>query len=296
MVMDMEFKEAFVVGSGFMGSGIAQTCAMHGLMATMYDVDARVAEASLDKNKALIEKLVAKGKLGREAGEAAVSLMSVTADMADAARADIVIEAAPERLDIKKDIFAKLDRICKPEAILASNTSSLSITAMAGVTRRPDKVIGTHFFSPVPLMKLCEIVVGYTTSEESYERVKAFAERIGKETIRAYDKGGFIVDRILNLYLNEAANLLEEGVGTAEDIDNGCKWGLNHPMGPLELMDMVGSDITLAVMEALYDEYKDPRYRPSTLLKTMVRAGHCGRKSGVGFYDYRDGSKKPIKR
>jgi len=292
----MKFNEAFVVGSGFMGAGIAQTCAMHGLKVVMYDIDKAIVNSSYENIKTLINKLVSKGKITPEEGPAAIAKISVTTDMADAKNADFVIEAAPENLDIKRDIFIQLDAVCKPEAILATNTSSLPITAMAGVTKRPEKVIGTHFFSPVPLMKLCEIVVGYTTSEETYENTVAFAKQIGKETIRAYDKGGFVVDRMLNLFLNEAANLLEEGVGTVEDIDNGCKWGLNHPMGPLELMDMVGINITLAVMETLYDEYKDPRYRPSTLLKTMVRAGHCGRKTGIGFYDYRDGTQKPVKR
>lgn len=292
----MQFKEVFVAGSGFMGAGIAQTCAMSGLKVVMYDINETIVNTSYENIKVLINKLVTKEKITEEEGEKATERISVTTDMAVAKNADIAIEAAPERLDIKKDIFVKLDTVCKPEAILATNTSSLPITAMAGVTKRSDKVIGTHFFSPVPLMKLCEIVVGYTTSEETYENTVAFAKQINKETIRAYDKGGFVVDRMLNLFLNEAANLLEEGVGTVEDIDNGCKWGLNHPMGPLELMDLVGSDITLAVMETLYDEYKDPRYRPSTLLKTMVRAGHCGRKSGIGFYDYRDGTQKPIKK
>ncbi|MBR0597845.1 3-hydroxyacyl-CoA dehydrogenase family protein [Sinanaerobacter chloroacetimidivorans] len=292
----MQFNEVFVAGSGFMGAGIAQTCAMSGLKVVLYDINEAIVISSREKINTMIQKLVSKGKMTPEEGAAAIGRISVTTDMSDAKNTDIAIEAAPERLDIKKDIFAKLDRFCKPDAILATNTSSLPITAMAGVTRRPDKVIGTHFFSPVPLMKLCEIVVGYTTSEETYENTVAFAKQIKKETIRAYDKGGFVVDRMLNLFLNEAANLLEEGVGTVEDIDNGCKWGLNHPMGPLELMDLVGCEITLAVMETLYDEYKDPRYRPSTLLKTMVRAGHCGRKTGIGFYDYREGTQKPIKR
>jgi len=292
----MELKEVFVVGSGFMGAGIAQTCATHGLNVIMYDINETIVKESLEKNKMLINKMAAKGKMTQEEADAAIGRMSVTIDMRDAKNADFVVEAAPERLEIKKDIFIKLDKACKPEAILATNTSSLPITAMAGVTGRSDRVIGTHFFSPVPLMRLCEIVVGYTTSEETYENTVAFAKRINKETIRAYDKGGFVVDRMLNLFLNEAANLLEEGVGSVEDIDNGCKWGLNHPMGPLELMDLVGCDITLAVMETLYDEYKDPRYRPSTMLKTMVRAGHCGRKSGIGFYDYSTGEQTVIKR
>ncbi|HML37760.1 MAG TPA: 3-hydroxyacyl-CoA dehydrogenase NAD-binding domain-containing protein [Bacillota bacterium] len=292
----MEFREVFVVGAGFMGAGIAQTCAMYGLKVVMYDISEAIVNKSCESMKVLMNKLVVKGKMTAEEYDAAIARISVTTDIEDARNADFVIEAAPEKLDIKKEIFIELDAVCKPEAILATNTSSLPITAMAGVTKRPDKVIGTHFFSPVPLMKLCEIVMGYTTSEETYEKTVAFAKQIHKETIRAFDKGGFVVDRMLNLFLNEAANLLEEGVGTVEDIDNGCKLGLNHPMGPLELMDLVGSDITLAVMEALYDEYKDPRYRPSTLLKTMVRAGHCGRKSGIGFYDYRDGTQKPIKR
>lgn len=290
----MKFQEVFVTGAGFMGAGIAQTCAMNGLSVVLYDIDRTIVLRSKDKINEMIDKLISKGKMTPEEGAAAKDRISVTTDMADAGNADIAIEAAPENLDIKKDIFVKLDAVCKPEAILTTNTSSLPITAMGGVTKRPEKVIGTHFFSPVPLMKLCEIVVGYLTSEETYENTVAFAKQIKKETIRAYDKGGFVVDRMLNLFLNEAANLLEEGVGSVEDIDNGCKWGLNHPMGPLELMDLTGCDITLSVMETLYEEYKDPRYRPSTLLKTMVRAGRCGRKTGIGFYDYRNGTQKPV--
>lgn len=288
----MNVNDLFVVGAGFMGGGIAQTAAIFGIDVIMFDINKDVCEKSLINIKNLIHKMVSKGKLTEEEGENAINRIKITTDINDAKSADLVIEAAPEKLDIKKNIFKQLDEVCKPDAILATNTSSLPITAMAGMTKRPDKVIGTHFFSPVPLMSLLEIVVGYTTSEETVEYIQNFAKQIGKKTIRAYDKGGFVVDRMLNLFLNEAANLLEEGVGTVEDIDNGCKWGLNHPMGPLELMDLVGCDITLAVMETLYDEYKDPRYRPSTLLKTMVRAGHCGKKTGIGFYDYRSGVKQ----
>ncbi len=290
----MKYKELFVVGAGLMGAGIAQNAAMFGLDVVLYDINEQVVKVSRGKINALIEKLVLKGKMTQQEGIDAISRIRITTDIKEAKNSDFVIEAAPERLELKKSIFMELDRVCKPSAILATNTSSLPITALAGVTKRPDKVIGTHFFSPVPLMKLCEIVVGYTTSEETYQNTVEFATLIGKETIRAFDKGGFVVDRMLNLFLNEAVCLLEEGVGTVEDIDNGCKFGLNHPMGPLELIDLVGADITLAVVETLFDEYKDPKYRPSTLLKTMVRAGHLGRKTGIGFYDYSDGTQKKI--
>ncbi|MFR6257473.1 MAG: 3-hydroxyacyl-CoA dehydrogenase NAD-binding domain-containing protein, partial [Anaerovoracaceae bacterium] len=199
---------------------------------------------------------------------------------------DMVIEAASENKEIKLGIFKKLDEICKPEAILASNTSSLPITEIAAATKRPEQVIGTHFFNPVPAMKLLEIVVGLATSDATYEIALELGKQLDKVPVKAIDKGGFIVNRLIDPFINEAVFMLEEGVGTAEDIDNGCKFGLNHPMGPLALGDMIGWDVMLAVMDVLYYEYGDPKYRPAPLMRRMVRAGHLGVKSGKGIYDY----------
>ena len=218
--------------------------------------------------------------------ESDITIINTCSIRENAKDADFVIEAASENKDIKLGIFKQLDKICKPEAILASNTSSLPITEIAAATDRPDQVIGTHFFNPVPAMKLLEIVMGLQTSEATYEAALALGQQLEKVPVKAIDKGGFIVNRLVDPFINEAVFMLEEGVGTAEDIDNGCKFGLNHPMGPLALGDMIGWDVMLAVMDVLYYEYGDPKYRPAPLMRRMVRAGHLGVKSGKGVYDY----------
>lgn len=282
----MEIKKLFVVGSGAMGSGIAQTAATCGIQVIMNDINQEVVERGYNKIKKSLEKAVSKNRMTEEEKDTALNNLTVTVTLEDAKDADFVIEAATENRQIKLDIFKQLDEICKPEAILASNTSSIPITEIASATKRPEQVVGTHFFNPVPAMKLLELIVGHVTSDETFATAEALGKQLNKVTIKSIDKGGFVVNRLVDPFINEAVFMLEEGVGTAEDIDNGCKFGLNHPMGPLALGDMIGWDVMLAVMEVLYAEYGDTKYRPAPLMRRMVRAGHLGVKTGKGVYDY----------
>ena len=275
-----------VVGAGQMGHGIALVAAQTGLDVVMLDVKREFVDKGLAEIEKFLAKSVAKGKMTPEAKTAVSSRVKGTTDYADFAGCDIVVEAATERPDLKRDIFRKMDEVCKPGAILATNTSSISITWIAAATRRPNKVIGMHFMNPVPIMKLVEIIRGLATDEETCKATVELAEKMGKTCATASDYPGFIVNRILMPMINEAVYCLMEGVCEAEAIDNGMKLGTNHPMGPLELADLIGLDTCLAIMNTLHDGLGDSKYRPCPLLKRYVDAGFLGRKSGRGFYEY----------
>lgn len=275
-----------VIGSGTMGLDIAQAFAKKNFDVVVRDISDDIIKASEARLNKGLDKLVSKGKMD-EAGKAELlSHMTFTTDMGLAADADLVVEAAVENLDIKKSIFAELDSICKPETILASNTSSISITAIAAATKRPDKFIGMHFFNPATVMKLVEVIRGAHTSDETYQAVHDISVAIGKEPVEVNEAPGFVVNKILIPMINEGIDLLYTGVATAEGIDTAMKLGCNHPMGPLALGDLIGLDVCLAIMDTLYNETHDPKYRASLLLRKMVRAGKLGRKTGIGFYDY----------
>ena len=279
-------KKIVVIGGGTMGLDIAQVFAKKDFDVVVRDINDDIIKASEARLNKSLDKLVAKGKMDEAKKADILAHMSFTTDLKAAADADLVVEAAIENLDIKKSIFAELDKICKPETILASNTSSISITAIAAATQRPDKFIGMHFFNPATVMKLVEVIRGAHTSDETFKTISDLSVEIGKEPVEVNEAPGFVVNKILIPMINEACDLLYTGVASVEGIDTAMKLGANHPMGPLALGDLVGLDVCLAIMDTLYNETHDPKYRASLLLRKMVRAGKLGRKTGIGFYDY----------
>ena len=279
-------EKIFVLGAGTMGAGIVQAFAQKGYQVIVRDIKDEFVERGIAGINKGLSKQVAKGKMTEETKEDILSRISGTTDMSLAADCDLVVEAAIENMKIKKEIFAELDSICKPETILASNTSSLSITEVASATKRPDKVIGMHFFNPAPVMKLVEIIRGMATSQETFDAVKELSLAIGKEPVEVAEAPGFVVNRILIPMINEASFILQEGIASVEDIDKAMKFGANHPMGPLALGDLIGLDVCLAIMDVLYNETGDTKYRASSTLRKYVRAGWLGRKTGRGFYNY----------
>ena len=274
-----------VIGAGLMGSGIAQTCAQAGYEVKNIDV----FEPAIEKAKAGIEKLfakkIAKGSMTEEQKNEIFSRMTYSSNMEDVKGAEIIIEAVPEKIELKKSVFEQLDKVADEETVIVSNTSGLSISEMAAVTMRPHKVMGVHFFYPAPVMKLAELVRGIATDDDTYNKVRDFAVSIKKTVVDAPEYPGFIVNRILVPMQNEAAFMVMEGC-KPQDVDTAMKLGANHPMGPLELTDFVGIDVMLATMTGLYNGFHDSKYRPCPLLETMVKAGHLGRKTGQGFYRY----------
>jgi 3-hydroxybutyryl-CoA dehydrogenase len=282
----MEIKKVGVIGCGLMGSGITEVCARAGYEVIVREVNDEFLQRGLDRIEKSMSRGVQKGKIAQEDMDAAWGRIKGTAILADMADCDIAIEAAVENMEIKKNIFAELDDILPSHAILASNTSSLCITEMASVTKRGDKVLGIHFFNPVPVMPLIEFVRTIITSDETMAIVHDFGASLGKTLVTAQDTPGFIVNRLLIPYLLDAVRVYENGLASRKDIDTATKLGLNHPMGPLTLLDFVGLDTCLFIADAMYEEFKDPRYAAPPLLRRMVLAGQLGRKSGKGFYDY----------
>ena len=284
--MTTEIRTVGIVGTGQMGSGIGQVAAQAGFSVLLYDVTKEIVERALENIQKNLARLTDRGKLSIDEQRAILGRLSGTPELEDLAVADVIIEAAPEEYSIKENIFRKLDRITRPEVILASNTSSISLTELGSVTKRPEQVIGMHFMTPPVVMQLVEIVRGLATADETYTTIDALAKKMGKITIQAQDYAGFVVNRILLPMINEAIYAVYEGVGTVEDIDQGMKLGTNQPMGPLALADLIGLDTCLAVLERLQHGLGDDKYRPCPLLRNYVAARYLGRKTGKGFYNY----------
>ena len=279
-------KEVMIVGAGTMGLDIAQVFAKAGFEVVVRDISEDIVKRAKDRLSKVLDKLISKGKLDETGKKAIMDKITFTTDLASAADVDLVIEAAIENLKIKQSIFAELDTICKPETILATNTSSMSITAIASATKRPDQFIGMHFFNPATVMKLIEVIKGANTSDETTAKIKELSVQIGKDPVEVNEAPGFVVNKLLVPMINEAVGLVETNVASVEDIDKAMKLGANHPMGPLALGDLIGLDVCLAIMDVLYTETGDSKYRACPLLRKMVRAGKLGRKSGQGFYCY----------
>ncbi len=283
----MEIKVFGVIGAGQMGNGIAQVAAASGLNVIMNDIQQAFVDKGLKTIAGILGRNVEKGKMTAADRDALLGRIKGSVTLDDLAAADFVVEAATEKQDVKFQLFRDLDRICQPGVILATNTSSIPIGRIAAQTQRPDKVIGMHFMNPVPVMKLVEVIPGIATSEETFKVTWALSEKFGKTPAKANDYPGFIANRILLPMINEAVYCLYHGVGCREDIDTVMKLGMNHPMGPLALADLIGLDTCLAIMETLYDGFKDSKYRPCPLLRKYVEAGWLGRKTGRGFYEYK---------
>lgn len=279
-------KKVFIVGAGQMGLDIGQVMAKAGLEVVFRDMTEEILEKAMAKLTKGLDKLVAKGKMDEAKKADILSKISTTTELAPAADADLVLEAIVENIDIKKNLFKELDGICKPETIFATNTSSISITLIAGATKRADKFIGMHFFNPATVMKLVEVIRGLHTSDETFKTIYDLSAEIGKTPVEVKEGPGFVVNRILIPMINEAIMVYEEGLASAEDIDTAMKLGCNHPMGPLALADLIGLDTCLHIMDVFYAETCDSKYRAARLLRQMVRGGKLGRKSGAGFFDY----------
>jgi len=275
-----------VLGAGTMGNGISQTFSLCGYDVVMVDIAQAAIDRGLKTISGSLDRLIKKEKISEQDKAAAFGRIQTSLDLAALADCDLIIEAAVEQLDLKIELFAKLDALARPGTILASNTSSISITRLAAATSRPDRVVGLHFFNPVPLMALVEIIRGLQTSNETYAEMEALAQAIGKTPVQVKNSPGFVVNRMLCPMMNEAIFALGEGLASAAEIDTAMKLGANHPIGPLALCDMIGLDIELAVMQVLFESFKDPKYRPAPLLVEMVEAGYLGRKTGRGFFSY----------
>ncbi|HET6782022.1 MAG TPA: 3-hydroxybutyryl-CoA dehydrogenase [bacterium] len=288
----MEIKRVGVVGCGLMGSGIAEVCALGGYQVAVSEVDDDLLKRGLSRLEASMQRGVQRGKLAEADAAAARKRIRGTTNLSDLASSDLIIEAVVEKMDLKKEVYQALDEACPPETIFASNTSSLSITEMASVTKRRERFLGMHFFNPVPVMKLVELIRGLQTSEETMNTGRRFATAVGKTVVVCKDSPGFIVNLLLIPYLLDSVRALELGIATKEDIDTAIVLGLAHPMGPLTLLDYVGIDTTYFIAEAMFQEFKDTRYAAPPLMKQMVLAGLHGRKSGRGFYEYRETNKK----
>ncbi len=285
-----EVRKIAVIGAGTMGAGIAQACAAAGFPVTMRDIEQRLVDGGFRRIREPLAKRVEKGKMTGAEVDGILSKIRGVVDLKEAvAGAQVVIEAVFEKMEIKRELYAELDRLCPPDVVFASNTSSLSITEMANATKRADRVVGMHFFNPAPVMKLVEVIRGSETSDVTVALIRELCTKLGKDAVEVRESPGFVVNRLLVPMMNEAFNLLQEGVegvASAEDIDKAMKLGTNMPMGPFELADYTGLDIGLDVMEVLFRETGDPKFRPSTLLRKYVRAGRMGRKTGRGVYDY----------
>ena len=279
-------KRVGVVGCGLMGSGIVQVSAQAGIKTIVREADPALLDKGLGRIKKFLEDGVAKGKVTAEDRDQTLANIQGTTKLEDLAGCDLVIEAVTEAIAVKREVFSTLDAVCAPDAVLATNTSSLSVTEIASFTKRPERVLGLHFFNPVPLMKLVEIIRALSTNDAAFETAKGYVEAIGKTPVVAKDAPGFVVNRLLVPYLIDAIRVYESGLASKEDIDNGMKLGCGYPMGPLQLLDFVGLDTTLFIANIMFEEFREARFAPPPLLKRMVLAGHLGRKSGRGFYDY----------